>query len=112
MFRVFAFVYGTASYAVFLLVFLYAVGFVAGVGVPRHVDNGPATAWPLALAIDAALLSLFALQHSGMARPAFCCTGSGARYRRWPGTSRPGRHAPCCTGWRRWDGCWCWPARS
>ena len=71
MFRVFAFVYGTASYAVFLLVFLYAVGFVAGVGVPRHVDNGPATAWPLALAIDAALLSLFALQHSGMARPAF-----------------------------------------
>ena len=61
MFRVFAFLYGTAAYAVFLLAFLYAVGFVSGVGVPKHVDNGAATAWPLALAIDLGLLSLFAV---------------------------------------------------
>ena len=71
MFRLFAFLYGTAAYAVFLLAFLYAIGFVSGVLVPKHVDNGDATAWPLALAIDLGLLALFALQHSGMARPAF-----------------------------------------
>ncbi|MGQ4660973.1 methanethiol S-methyltransferase [Lysobacter sp. F6437] len=71
MFRAFAFVYGTACYAVFLLVFLYAIGFVSGVGVPKHVDNGVATTLPLALVINLALLSLFAVQHSGMARPAF-----------------------------------------
>ena len=71
MFRIFAFVYGTACYAMFLLVFLYAIGFVSGVGVPKHVDNGVATALPLALTINLVLLSLFAVQHSGMARPAF-----------------------------------------
>ena len=71
MFRLFAFLYGTANYAVFLLVFLYAIGFVSGVAVPKHVDNGVPTAWPVALAIDLVLLSLFAVQHSGMARPAF-----------------------------------------
>ncbi|TWI05963.1 protein-S-isoprenylcysteine O-methyltransferase Ste14 [Luteimonas cucumeris] len=71
MFRVFALLYGTASYAVFLLAFLYAIGFVSGVAVPKHVDNGTPTALPLALAINLALLSLFAVQHSGMARPAF-----------------------------------------
>ena len=71
MFRLFAFLYGSAAYAVFLATFLYAIGFVAGVVVPKHVDNGFATAWPLALAIDLGLLGLFAVQHSGMARPAF-----------------------------------------
>ncbi|MGH8072895.1 MAG: methanethiol S-methyltransferase [Lysobacter sp.] len=71
MFRLFAFLYGTANYAVFLLVFLYAIGFLSGVGVPKHVDNGVPTTWPAALAINLALLSLFAVQHSGMARPAF-----------------------------------------
>lgn len=64
-------VYGLASYLVFLGVLLYAVGFVAGVGVPRSVD-GPATAAALpALAVDALLLALFAVQHSVMARPWF-----------------------------------------
>ncbi|SKA15819.1 methanethiol S-methyltransferase [Novilysobacter spongiicola] len=71
MFRSFAFFYGTANYAMFLLVFLYAIGFVSGVGVPWHVDNGVPTPWPAALAINLVLLSLFAVQHSGMARPAF-----------------------------------------
>ena len=71
MFRIFAFLYGTACYAAFLLVFLYAIGFVSGVGVPKHVDNGVATALPLALTINLVLLSLFAVQHSGMARPGF-----------------------------------------
>jgi protein-S-isoprenylcysteine O-methyltransferase Ste14 len=66
-----ALLYGAACYAVFLATFLYAIAFVAGVGVPKHVDNGAPIALPAALAIDLALLALFAIQHSGMARPAF-----------------------------------------
>jgi protein-S-isoprenylcysteine O-methyltransferase Ste14 len=71
MFRLFARSYGIACYAVFLFAFLYAIGFVSGLGVPKHVDSGATTAWPLALAINLGLLGLFAVQHSGMARPAF-----------------------------------------
>ena len=71
MSRLLALVYGTACYAVFLATFLYAIAFVAGIGVPKHIDNGIAAPTWLAIAIDAALLGLFALQHSGMARPAF-----------------------------------------
>lgn len=71
MSRLFVLLYGLAAYAVFLATFLYAIAFVAGVGVPRHIDNGPIAPWPVALAIDAALLALFAVQHSVMARPAF-----------------------------------------
>ena len=71
MSRLLALLYGAACYAVFLATFLYAIPFVAGLGVPKHIDNGLPTALPLALAIDLALLALFAVQHSGMARPAF-----------------------------------------
>lgn len=71
MSRLLALLYGAVAYATFLLTFLYAIGFVAGLGVPRHIDNGPATSFAAALAIDLALLGLFAVQHSGMARPAF-----------------------------------------
>jgi len=71
MSRLLALLYGAACYAVFLATFLYAIAFVAGIGVPKHVDNGVPIALPVALAIDLALLALFAVQHSGMARPAF-----------------------------------------
>lgn len=71
MSRLLALVYGIACYAVFLLTFLYAIGFVAGVGVPKHIDNGTPGAFGMALAVDLALLGLFAVQHSLMARPAF-----------------------------------------
>src|SRR5690606_36883760 len=71
MSRLLALLYGAACYAVFLAVFLYAIALVAGFGVPRHIDNGVATALPVALAINFGLLSLFAVQHSVMARPAF-----------------------------------------
>ena len=71
MSRLLALFYGAAAYAVFLVTFLYAIAFVAGLGVPKHIDNGPATSFAIALAIDLALLGLFAVQHSGMARPAF-----------------------------------------
>jgi methanethiol S-methyltransferase len=64
-------VYGVAAYVVFVGVFLYAIGFVEDVGVPRSLDGPSTTATLPALAADALLLALFAVQHSVMARPAF-----------------------------------------
>jgi methanethiol S-methyltransferase len=69
--RLLVLAYGAICYAVFLLTFLYAIGFVAGLGVPKHIDNGMSGPFVLALAVDLALLGLFAIQHSGMARPGF-----------------------------------------
>jgi protein-S-isoprenylcysteine O-methyltransferase Ste14 len=72
MSRMLALVYAAVCYAVFLATFLYAIAFVAGVGgVPRHIDNGAAEPLATALAIDVVLLLVFAVQHSGMARPGF-----------------------------------------
>lgn len=71
MSRLLAIVYGGACYTAFLVTFLYAIAFVAGVGAPKHIDNGANAPLAVALAIDVALLALFAVQHSGMARPAF-----------------------------------------
>ena len=58
----------TAVYLFFLAVLSYAVGFFADLGVPKDIDQGTRSAWPLAVAIDAALLLLFAVQHTVMAR--------------------------------------------
>ncbi len=69
--RVMAFVYGVVCYALFLGTFLYAVGFVGNVGVPKSIDSEGAGGTLPALAIDTLLLVLFAVQHSGMARRAF-----------------------------------------
>jgi protein-S-isoprenylcysteine O-methyltransferase Ste14 len=69
--RVLALVYGVVSYVFFLVVFLYAVGFVANVGVPRGIDGHATTPFAAALAIDLVLLAIFAVQHSVMARPGF-----------------------------------------
>jgi protein-S-isoprenylcysteine O-methyltransferase Ste14 len=68
--RYFAMAYGVISYALFLVVFVYAIGFVGGL-TPRNVDNAIAAPTIPALAVDTALLTLFAVQHSVMARPAF-----------------------------------------
>ena len=66
------FVYGLVSYAVFFATFLYAIGFLGGFGVPLTVDaGGPEASTGVALLINVALLALFGLQHSVMARPAF-----------------------------------------
>lgn len=71
MSRSLAVLYGAVCYTAFLVTFLYAIAFVAGLGVPKHVDNGASAPLATALAIDLGLLALFAVQHSGMARPAF-----------------------------------------
>jgi len=69
--RIAFFAYGVLSYVLFLGVFLYAIGFVGGFAVPKCLDSAPTMAfWP-ALGIDLALLGLFAVQHSVMARPGF-----------------------------------------
>lgn len=71
MLRFLGFLYGIVAYVVFFATFLYAIGFVAGVGVPKTIDMGPAAPWTAALIIDVVLMSVFALQHSIMARPQF-----------------------------------------
>lgn len=70
--RIIAFVYGLLSYVIFLFAFLYAIGFVGNLVVPRSIDTGR-TAGSLTRAIiaDIILLSIFAIQHSVMARPGF-----------------------------------------
>jgi protein-S-isoprenylcysteine O-methyltransferase Ste14 len=65
------FLYGVVSYVLFFATFLYAVGFIGNLLVPRTID-GPVTGdFTGSLLIDLALLLAFALQHSVMARPAF-----------------------------------------
>jgi protein-S-isoprenylcysteine O-methyltransferase Ste14 len=69
--RVLFFVYGSLSYLIFFGTFLYAIGFIGNFGVPRTLDGVPSGSLPFALAIDAGLLTLFAVQHSVMARKWF-----------------------------------------
>ena len=69
--RILVFAYGSFSYLAFLAVLLYAIGFIGGFGVPTRLDAPGTEGWGIALAVNAALLTLFAVQHSVMARPWF-----------------------------------------
>jgi protein-S-isoprenylcysteine O-methyltransferase Ste14 len=69
--RILIFIYGLISYLLFLGVFLYAIGFVGGIVVPKALDDGEVGNRTTAILINAGLLAVFAIQHTIMARPAF-----------------------------------------
>jgi protein-S-isoprenylcysteine O-methyltransferase Ste14 len=69
--RIIGFLFGFVAYLVFAATFLYAIGFVTGLVVPKTIDTGPVVPMVEALIINVLLMTLFAVQHSGMARKPF-----------------------------------------
>lgn len=69
--RILTISYGAVCYVVFLASFLYAIGFVGNLVVPRSIDHGVEASIGEAVVVNVLLLGLFAVQHSVMARPAF-----------------------------------------
>src|SRR5271154_2024343 len=69
--RITAFLYGIVAYLVFFGTFLYAIGFVTGLVVPKTIDTGTVVPTMEALIVNILLMSLFAVQHSVMARRQF-----------------------------------------
>jgi protein-S-isoprenylcysteine O-methyltransferase Ste14 len=71
MSKLLALFYGLAAYLVFFFTFLYAIGFVTGLVVPKTIDSGAVVPLAEALIVNLLLMSLFAIQHSVMARKQF-----------------------------------------
>jgi protein-S-isoprenylcysteine O-methyltransferase Ste14 len=71
MSRLIALVYGLLSYAFFFVTFLYALFFVENMVVPKTIDSGAAPPLTEAVIVNMLLMSLFAIQHSVMARRQF-----------------------------------------
>ena len=64
--------YGVVAYLLFLIAFLYGIGFVGDLPlVPKGINDGTPTSVSVAVAVDVLLLLLFAVQHNVMARPWF-----------------------------------------
>jgi protein-S-isoprenylcysteine O-methyltransferase Ste14 len=66
-----AFLFGGVAYLTFLFTILYAIGFVSGLVVPKTIDTGAESGIFEAIVVNLALMSLFAIQHSVMARKSF-----------------------------------------
>ena len=71
MSRILTRLYGIVSYVIFLVTFLYLIGFVGNFAVPKSIDSGGEGDFTSSLIVDVILLGVFAAQHSVMARPGF-----------------------------------------